>query len=56
MHSLTRSRWAAIGAAVAVTLGAGGVSLTQAAVIDGQAVAVLLDQVNDSKRSHAVIP
>jgi hypothetical protein len=31
----TRSRWAAIGAAVAVTLGAGGVSLTQAALGSG---------------------
>jgi hypothetical protein len=30
-----RTRWAAIGAAVAVTLGAGGVSLTQAAISTG---------------------
>lgn len=35
MRDLIRTRWAAVGAAVAVTLGAGGVSLTQAAVSDG---------------------
>ena len=33
--SMIRSRWAAVGAAVAVTLGAGGVSLTQAAIGTG---------------------
>ena len=36
MHELFRTRWAAVGAAVAVTLGAGGVSLTQAAISDGE--------------------
>lgn len=36
MRDLVRSRWAAVGAAVAVTLGAGGVSLTQAAISDGE--------------------
>ena len=36
MKELFRSRWAAVGAAVAVTLGAGGVSLTQAALTDGE--------------------
>ena len=35
MQQLFRTRWAAIGAAVAVTLGAGGVSLTQAAISSG---------------------
>ncbi|MFP5489253.1 MAG: hypothetical protein ACLGHQ_13215, partial [Acidimicrobiia bacterium] len=35
MQQLFRTRWAAVGAAVAVTLGAGGVSLTQAAISDG---------------------
>ena len=35
MQELFRTRWAAVGAAVAVTLGAGGVSLTQAAISDG---------------------
>jgi hypothetical protein len=34
--SMIRSRWAAVGAAVAVTLGAGGVSLTQAAISSGE--------------------
>ncbi|HSJ90880.1 MAG TPA: hypothetical protein VK917_02355, partial [Ilumatobacter sp.] len=33
---MIRSRWAAVGAAVAVTLGAGGVSLTQAAISSGE--------------------
>lgn len=32
MQELMRTRWAAVGAAVAITLGAGGVSLTQAAL------------------------
>lgn len=36
MHDLFRTKWAAVGAAVAVTLGAGGVSLTQAAVSEGE--------------------
>ena len=44
MHELFRTRWAAVGAAVAVTLGAGGVSLTQAAISDGpKPVFVTLD-------------
>jgi len=34
--STIRTRWAAVGAAVAVSLGAGGVSLSQAAVISGE--------------------
>lgn len=34
--SMIRSKWAALGAAVAVTLGAGGISLTQAAVGTGE--------------------
>jgi hypothetical protein len=34
--SMIRSRWAAVGAAVAITLGAGGVSLTQAAISSGE--------------------
>jgi hypothetical protein len=34
--SMIRSRWAALGAAVAVTLGAGGVGLTQAALSSGE--------------------
>ena len=33
--SMIRTRWAAVGAAVAVTLGAGGVSLSQAAINSG---------------------
>ena len=36
MRDIMRTRWAAIGAAVAVTLGAGGVSLTQAALTSGE--------------------
>jgi hypothetical protein len=36
MRDLIRTRWAAVGAAVAVTLGAGGVSLTQAALTTGE--------------------
>ena len=36
MSGMLRTRWAAIGAAVAVTLGAGGVSLTQAAIGSGE--------------------
>ena len=36
MRDLIRTKWAAVGAAVAVTLGAGGVSLTQAAISDGE--------------------
>ena len=36
MRHIMRTRWAAIGAAVAVTLGAGGVSLTQAALTTGE--------------------
>ncbi|MFP5488650.1 MAG: hypothetical protein ACLGHQ_10135, partial [Acidimicrobiia bacterium] len=35
MKDLIRTKWAAVGAAVAVTLGAGGVSLTQAAITSG---------------------
>jgi hypothetical protein len=35
MRDLTRTRWAAVGAAIAITLGAGGVALTQAAVTTG---------------------
>ena len=36
MRDLIRTRWAAVGAAVAITLGAGGVSLTQAALTTGE--------------------
>ena len=36
MRDLTRTRWAAVGAAVAITLGAGGVSLSQAAISSGE--------------------
>jgi hypothetical protein len=36
MRDLIRTKWAAVGAALAVTLGAGGVSLTQAAISDGE--------------------
>jgi hypothetical protein len=36
MRDLIRTKWAAVGAAVAVTLGAGGVSLTQAAISSGE--------------------
>ena len=36
MRELLRTKWAAVGAAVAVTLGAGGVSLTQAAISTGE--------------------
>jgi hypothetical protein len=36
MQERFRTKWAAVGAAVAVTLGAGGVSLTQAAISDGE--------------------
>ena len=36
MREIMRTRWAAIGAAVAVSLGAGGVSLTQAALTSGE--------------------
>lgn len=36
MQEVWRSRWAAIGAAVALSLGAGGVSLTQAAIGSGE--------------------
>jgi hypothetical protein len=36
MHEQIRTKWAAVGAAVAVTLGAGGVSLTQAAISEGE--------------------
>lgn len=36
MKDLIRTKWAAVGAAVAVTLGAGGVSLTQAAISSGE--------------------
>ena len=36
MEHTIRTRWAAIGAAVAVTLGVGGVSLTQAAISTGE--------------------
>jgi hypothetical protein len=44
VSQMFRSRWAAIGAAVAVTLGAGGVSLTQAAISsDAKPVYVALD-------------
>ena len=44
MRDIMRTRWAAIGAAVAVTLGAGGVSLTQAALTTGdKPVYVALD-------------
>jgi hypothetical protein len=44
MRDLMRTRWAAVGAAVAVTLGAGGVSLTQAALTSGdKPVYVALD-------------
>lgn len=35
MSGTTRTRWAAIGAAVAVTLGAGGIGITQATESDG---------------------
>lgn len=35
MGSTTRTRWAAVGAAVAVTLGAGGIGITQATSSDG---------------------
>jgi hypothetical protein len=35
MPDLIRTKWAAVGAAVAVTLGAGGLSLTQAAISSG---------------------
>ena len=42
---LVRSRWAAIGAAVAVTLGGGGISLVGAAVDSGdQPITVFLDE------------
>ena len=45
MRDLLRTRWAAVGAAVAVSLGAGGVSLTQAALTSGEKpVYVSLDQ------------
>lgn len=44
MRDLMRTRWAAVGAAVAITLGAGGVSLTQAALTtDPKPVYVSLD-------------
>jgi hypothetical protein len=36
MQDTLRSKWAAVGAAIAVTLGAGGVSLTQAAITSGE--------------------
>ena len=36
MQDTLRSKWAAVGAAIAVTLGAGGVSLTQAALTAGE--------------------
>lgn len=36
MRDLIRTKWAAVGAAVAVSLGAGGVSLTQAAISSGE--------------------
>ena len=36
MKDLIRTKWAAVGAAIAVTLGAGGVSLTQAAISSGE--------------------
>lgn len=42
MQSLTRSRWAAIGAAVAVTLG-GGISLVSAASSDGASTLVPIE-------------
>ena len=41
MRNLIRTKWAAVGAAVAVTLGAGGVSLTQAAISSGEKPVVI---------------
>ena len=44
MYQLLRTKWAAVGAAVAVTLGAGGLSMAQAAITEGdKPVFVALD-------------
>lgn len=57
---LVRSRWAALGAAVAVTLGAGGLSLSQAAEpTNGGPVYIALDtpcRVADTRASSTVGP
>ena len=57
--SIVRARWAAIGAAVAVTLGAGGVGIVGAAVSSGEKtvfVPITPCRVTDTRASSAVGP
>ncbi|HSL72985.1 MAG TPA: hypothetical protein VK853_00870 [Ilumatobacteraceae bacterium] len=57
MTSLLRTRWAAIGAAVAVTLGAGGLSIVDAAIGSGERavfVPITPCRVLDTRASEAV--